>query len=345
MNEIATIIEDVAEEQISVINLEHESHQAKGIQSLPQVNLHIVKDVCTKLDKEISFPVQFKHELQNIDYDKLADSLMFLNGCLVTKSRFVSSCTERAWKNYYRSYIINMGLVKEVVKCQQLSAWISLKVFEHLIILAYGNKMEKNVTIINTLKDQEKSTINYIGGCIVKKIKRKVMRSAKTETRDKKLYCLSLLVCQSQEETVENQMTFLLDRGGLTYIKSKVANLLYEAETTFQDMVGAKDQLKLRNISVSDFLQKCLDNQLITSAFYGLINDGNKIVNDEIMGEILDTIIILFFKIRMHHKLKVLMDSIRKQENKSRKEKSLRKKLKSSHPTETNNIETETNKI
>ncbi|XP_055892311.1 uncharacterized protein LOC106066366 [Biomphalaria glabrata] len=135
MNEIATIIEDITEEQISVINLEHESHQG-----LPQVNLHIVKDVCSKLHKEISFPVQFKHALQNIDYDKLADSLMFLNDCLVTKSRFVSSCTERAWRNYYRSYILNMGLVKEVVKCQQLSAWISLKVFEHLIILAYGNK-------------------------------------------------------------------------------------------------------------------------------------------------------------------------------------------------------------
>lgn len=187
-----------------------------------------------------------------------------------------------------------------------------------------GTKWRKMLPESTHSKIKKKVQLIILADALLKKlIKQKVLRSAKTETRDKKLYCLSLLVCQSQEETVENQMTFLLDRGCLTYIKTKVANLLYEAETTFQDMVGAKDELKLRNNCVSEFLQKCLDNQLITSAFYDIINEGNKKVNDDILREILDNIVILFFKIRMHHKLKVLMDSIRKQEKKSSKEKSL----------------------
>lgn len=226
-----------------------------------------------------------------------------------------------------------MGFLNDVA-CQQLCTLITLKVFNYLVSLAYGNKMDNNNNRAHTLKDEEKNTVSYIGGCIIKKIKQRMICSPKTEVQDKKMHCLSLLVC-SKKDTVQNQMTLQLDRGGLTYIKPGVAKLFFEAETTFQDMVGGKDELKVKSICVSNFLQRCLSNQIITSSFYEAVNECNNTVKEDIIGEILDTILILFFKIRIHHKLKVVMDSIRKQENKSKKEKSLRKKLKTSHPTET----------
>ena len=221
-----------------------------------------------------------------------------------------------------------MKSLNETTKCEKVSGWVALRVFKMLVAEAYARKEEVAKTEC-PIRDEEKGTLKYIGGSVVKKIKQKILRFTKNDYRESEIQTLNALTCQPGEsEMSETDMTAMLDRGGLTYIKPEVATVFYSAEVMFRKLAGTGSVVK--EVNDKDFVKVCVGNDNITSCFFEALNDCEMTIPTEVMESILVKILQLFFKIRIHHKMTTIMDKILLEENKAKKEKSLRKRLKKS---------------
>lgn len=199
----------------------------------------------------------------------------------------------------------------------QLSAFIALRVFEKIVSDVYSQG--KTPGLVVYFHEEEKGTVRYIGGAVVRKIKSRLRRIDKIEQKDEKLQCLDAM-CQNRVESTTD-MTSVLDKGGLTYLKSNVAEVFYKMETLFRSLTGSN----IEKISSADFVLAAMEDESITSGFYESLYPCT--FQTSVVEAVLQYILELYFKIRIHHKLKTTMDTIRAKTRKTKREKGLRKKI------------------
>ena len=77
------------------------------------------------------------------------------------------------------------------------------------------------------------------------------------------------------------------------------------------------------NMEQSNFTEKCLNNHSIQNCFHSATDH---VMSDKKKKVLLD-IISLFFKVRVHHKCKIIIENIRRKKVDSQKQKSLHSKL------------------
>ena len=75
------------------------------------------------------------------------------------------------WGKYHAAYLDHKSEVTQVTKNPGAAVWISLKVFQRLISDAYTKgKTKENVEVAaEDISVQEKSTVRYIVGAVIKK--------------------------------------------------------------------------------------------------------------------------------------------------------------------------------
>ena len=192
---------------------------------------------------------------------------------------------------------------------------IALKTFKKLVNLTYRNSQH---TVPNTpmtkITDSEKDILHFIGGSIIHKIENKLHRQGKSQKT-----CMHILQSFKSQEKDTKSLTAVHDRGGLTYVKKTFTTFLEFAEHQFRSS---------SKFSTESFLHACRHNSALTSAFYDMIEDCEDEEGDIQKHNVLEKILILFFKIRVHHKCRRMMDEHRAEQKISKKQKGLRKTLK-----------------
>lgn len=148
--------------------------------------------------------------------------------------------------------------------------------------------------------------ISYVGGAVIK--------SLSTDASGDYLRCVEFLK-SSPEEAVYATLIHTKDRGGLTFVGDKTFQLFKKAESLFKLSFNHESEPPTR----STFINQC--QALIRDDFYQIF--ANESFSDAVLEEVLHDITAKYFKIRIHHHGKVIMQRLN--QNKS---KSLRKGLK-----------------
>ena len=94
------------------------------------------------------------------------------------------------------------------------------------------------------------------------KIKPKHFWLTKDDCRESEIATLDALTCHSGEsDMAENDMTAMLGRGGLTYIKPEVATMFYVAEAMFWKLAGTGGVVK--EVTDKDLSKNALEMMIL----------------------------------------------------------------------------------
>ena len=77
-------------------------------------------------------------------------------------------------------------------------------------------------------------------------------------------------------------------------------------------------------INAADYEAACYRNQVIQDCFFSSVSELDNVLLKE---KVISKIIQMYFKIRIHHNCKILLDSVRAKNKKSNKDRALRAKL------------------
>ena len=117
------------------------------------------------------------------------EKVMFLNGCLVPRTRFIPACRERDCGNYHCLYKENMQSLFQMTGSHRTSAWLCLKLLEVLLNKNYpiSEEKAKQKSDCREIRKEVRDIVAYISGSITTKLKQKYKRLKFSEH---KLLCL-----------------------------------------------------------------------------------------------------------------------------------------------------------
>lgn len=289
-------------------------------------------------------------------------TLLFLEDCLVParNSKFKNTTKERAWQAYHQAVYRHMAAVAEKSSFT-VAPWLCLTTFRLLVKLTYESEIHSEEYL--PLLDTEHDIVDYIGGFVIHKLRKHAIRLKDKEVGEGIIECLEQLTCNESESasstlatgtvsatvttatgtgsatvttatgtgsatnTTANArtLTAVLDRGGLTKLNGNTCQMFLTLEHTFRSLFG--DESKV-NASFATYFDKCCQQETVSSCFYDLLCRTDS--TDSLKEKILKDIIHLYFKVRMHHKCKIIMDSYRRKTKTTKKSKGIRKQLNTS---------------
>jgi len=162
-----------------------------------------------------------------------------------------------------------------------------------------------NTKALNT---RDRQILFYVGGCIVHKL------STRYKLHPEKLECIMYLRDDSNSTCSAASFTKLKSRGGLVFLKDGVLQFFELLECTFVSLFNVSHDL-----SVSVIHAKMIS--AVEQDFMKYMSDLQ--TSDDVVGMILRDIVRLFYKIRIHHRCKIIME-----QHVGQKKKGLRKSLK-----------------
>ena len=254
--------------------------------------------------------------------DDIHKKLSFLENCLVPKGRFLSASAEKATANFHCTVTEQIRPLMDTFGLSSGDTFLlCLEVFERLKKVNYS-KPEATPVVHRPVSTEEKDILHYIGGSIINSLKNSLTLN---EEQEGQIAVVDSLATKKAPKDIgfERSMTSLLDRGGLTYIKPGMAGCMAHLEEQFREMHWGNRE---------DFQTRCLNNAVLISEYYTATYSC--LASEDDKEYILLRILKLFYKIRIHHKCKMLIDNYRFQRQVSSKKKGIRKQLKTQHSTE-----------
>lgn len=253
--------------------------------------------------------------------------LMFLDKCLVPRSKFLSSTREKAWSFYHKEYIRNMASVTKLTGSPAASAWLCLKAFQHLVSVNYTAPVTTTTkSLKRPMTEDDEDIVSYIGGSIVQKIKKTLFVLKESVEKSERLACLEKMREKDCDQSTTNSkvtLTGTLDRGGLVYLKPSAISFFSLVEEKFRDLCsGANESQYTEN----HFEHSCSQDENLTSKFLDIVQTGDSVTS---AGEaVFSSSVKTYFRVRVHHECRKFMDAYRHRQSLSKREKSLRKTLK-----------------
>eukprot|EP00794_Sanderia_malayensis_P004432 gene4432-5025_t len=190
---------------------------------------------------------------------------------------------------------------------------------------------ETRQVVPQKLTDDEKETVTYICGSIIRKLISKfhvLKRKTKIENVpliQKHINIISACKDQDLRDAPFNSQNKLIDtlnRGGLVYPKRKFVNSFLEVEKVFRETVGESST----NIETGKIQSICLDMATVTDNFYQSTESVEATNGDK--TDVLKCCIDLYIKIRSFAHAKNSIEKYRAKTQTERKKKALRKNLK-----------------
>ena len=124
---------------------------------------------------------------------------------------------------------------------------------------------------------------------------------------------------ESEEPPQPRTLVAAKSRGKLINLCKDGQYIFVELERVFRLLFPSS----VINVSFSVYSDKCISNGIIQDCFHNLTHN---LINDHKEKVLLD-IIFLFFKVRVHHKCKCIIEQMRNKKHTSKKETALRSKL------------------
>ena len=196
--------------------------------------------------------------------------------------------------------------------------------------------------VVHDISVFDRKIVKYVGGCCVGKIQKQMRRHGDHDIKLETFMCLDLLIEDRQDKTddmtdrsdssrvrgrpedrqLTGDMTEDLDRGGLTKVTQEAWEMFLSMENVFRDVTGASNFGAFN--TESEFARRCDSD--VSSSFFNIIGSdetASAAVSRQVLEDTFDRIIKLYFKIRINHKCKQLMEQVKVQW----REKALRKRL------------------
>jgi hypothetical protein len=191
---------------------------------------------------------------------------------------------QKAWTKYHAAFLTNREQVTLVTKHPGVAAWISLKVFQMLVAEAYEKNTETVPDSVKGISEHEKSTVRYIAGSVVKKLKQRIFGLNKTLSRGEVMECLDQMIADSEVEG--HGMTSLLTRGGLTQVQPSIADVFYIIEVMFRELAGSGSVYK--QVNAKEFVTSCLGHPSITLCLDQCLSDHENAVKETVLTKVLE---------------------------------------------------------
>lgn len=214
------------------------------------------------------------------------------------RTTFKASSKDKSWNRFHEK-------VKEIripYLNVRLSRYLCLCIFEACLRRLWPEANIFQELLDSNVTDDDYDVISYIAGSVLSKLRRQASGDP--------LRLINSLTCTS-EDAAHATLTEIKDRGGLTYIGEGTFNLFKKAEGFFK---SSNPNEKV------PFISQC--KALLAEDFYALVEEE---YSDSVIEGVLDGIISKFFKIRINHRGKVLMQ---KAKDGGVRQKSLRTTLK-----------------
>uniref|UniRef100_A0A2C9M6B5 Uncharacterized protein n=1 Tax=Biomphalaria glabrata TaxID=6526 RepID=A0A2C9M6B5_BIOGL len=228
--------------------------------TVSKFSLDMQKDACAKIMKDNCFPESSRLLIAFLqDNMLLHEKLRFLESCLVPTSRSLQVAKEKSWTNFIKLYTINAINIYPFIQPQGLAFIYCLNLFEIIVDNYYAEpttikQAEKSLDI----KYKDKDILNYIGGCILFRIKSQVGRVNENDIKKhSKLSILNSLIETNLEGSESCSLTSVLNRGSLIHIRSELSTFFFEIESIFQTIFPKPVE---SSFSFDKFLKMCVDN-------------------------------------------------------------------------------------
>lgn len=140
-----------------------------------------------------------------------------------------------------------------------------------------------------------KDVIRYVAGSVVKKLKKKVWGLKKGAYRYEKLRCLEALRFSELSESdcdSSTDMTTVLNRGGLTFVKDNIVQMFLDMQDIFRRTVGVACSAKMK-ADDKDFLQQCQTNDTVPVLFYDTVYAFD--ISLKVQEDVFENAVLLFF--------------------------------------------------
>ena len=256
---------------------------------------------------------------------ELFASVSFLQRC-TPSGRLTPAVAERGESQWYKNTASHHQDITKITRSEQLTLFLCRRIYDYLT--KPHQSSSSSSSDIQSLSDEDKDIVNYIGGSVVSKLKKAAWQHA--SEKEERLVILRTLQATSgdkgtdhssseSKEDVHSKMTHTLDRGGLVYLKPEITQMFWLLEYLFcQASKGT-------TFSKNDYLKVCCSNNEVLCAYFETVYEAEG--TDELKEELLGSLVSLYFKIRIYQKCRVFMDQIRAQKQMAKKQKGLRKTL------------------
>ena len=180
-----------------------------------------------------------------------------------------------------------------------ITGWLCLRLFQSLVHDSYVEP-RKPETVLD-IDEAERDIVEYVGGVVVRKLIQRTKRLQACGEKDYKLQCLNCLKLDKEAEEIgKENMTAILDRGGskggLIHVKPNVLQMFMQMEEKFRRSDNKE----------STFVENCTNSDSVTLPFYDTLYCLD--ISKNVLEDIFDCIVCLYFKIRIHHRLNRVMD-------------------------------------
>lgn len=194
----------------------------------------------------------------------------------------------------------------------KLTVWLCTNVFTHYTI----KKRERSslcqssvCSVQETLSKEEEDIVHYIGGFVIAKLK-------KSSRAEDYTHLCHMFVSESMEQ---HTLVAAKSRGRLTALTKDGKCIFVGLEEVFRNMYPAS----VVRMSCDEFITVCQENSVIQDCFHS----ATDVLESKFKDQLFIDIVRLYFKVRVHQKCKIYLESVRRSQKMSHKDRALRTKL------------------
>ena len=234
-----------------------------------------------------------------------------LGPCLVRTSNIAGVNRESSQSAFFKMTCgEDLEELSTVTGDHQLTMWLALQVFTKA--LDESNNQDNNPRpLVRRITVEETDIAHYIGGAVVSKLKNR-------SKNDDEINVLGKLVTDHAPE--EGTLLQAKSRGKLTNMTSDAKGMFVELEQVFRDTFP----YTTAKVNAADYKAACYKNKVIQDCYFSAVFAfDNVTLKDKVLSDIIQ----LYFTIRIHHKCKIILDSVRAKSKVSSKDRALCAKL------------------
>ena len=299
----------------------------------------LIKDTLQLMATDEMVAVTYANELERLAAFDNFPSLEKLRSTFVESYKGIPTepvpsprAKETMWTHFNKIWTdkaITVAIREALAVSKDFCSWF---LFNMQQVISKKSFPETRRVVPQKFTDDEKETVTYICGSIIRKLISKfhiLRRKTKSENVPLMQKQIEIIfACKDQDLHSapcfhsHNKLIDTLNRGGLVYPKREFVNSFLEVEKIFHEIVGESST----NINTEEIQAICLEIATITDNFYQSTesveaNDGDK-------TDVMKCCIALYIKIRSFAHAKNSIEKYRAKTQTEQKKKALRKNLK-----------------
>ena len=232
-----------------------------------------------------------------------------LTSCVVTRSTVKGVNREASQSAFFKLMARGVPQLTALSGHHQLKMWVCNNVFADFTTTPHPASADSCCST-TPISPEEADIAHYIGGFVVSKLKQ---RSSASD------YLQVLDTFVSPMEPAHGTLLGAKSRGRLTNLTKDAQSIFVELEQVFCALFPSEAV----QIDVGQYKAACTKNQVVQDCYHSATDH----LDQQNKGKILLDVICLYFKVRVHHKCKVLIERARSQKRTAKQDRALRSKL------------------